>query len=240
MLKQFLPVLILSMFFYTADAQSKTAAYYYKSGVQLKDSNKIPEAIAAFNKAVSLNRNFDSAYFELGNLYLKPGTVNNSILLYGNTLAVNPEFVGALAALGKVYKDFKQNLDSAHYFYNAAAKLDSTNKEIFYSLAWVHNALKEYDLAIPYAVKALEIDNNYRPAYGELGHAYNASKQYKEAIKQFQKNLAVSVVDLAYLYSGYCYTEINDKEGALKQYEGLKKVNEKMAQALKKKIDSMQ
>ncbi len=240
MLKQVLPVLILCMFFYTAHAQTKTAAYYYKSGIQLKDSNKVPEAIAAFNKAVSLNRNFDAAYFELGNLYLKPGTVNNSILLYSKTLAINTKFVGALQALGKIYRDFKQNLDSALYFYDAAAKLDSTNKEIFYSLAWVHNARKEYDLAIPYAVKALDIDNTYRPAYGELGHAFNASKQYKEAIEQFQKNLAISVVDVAYLYSGYCYTELNDKEGAIKQYEGLKKINEKMAQALKRKIDSMQ
>ena len=94
--------------------------------------------------------------------------------------------------------------------------------------------------AIPYAVKALEIDNNYRPAYGELGHAYRASKKFAECVEQLKKNLAVSVVDIAYLYSGFAYTELNNKEAALQQYEELKKINEKMAAALKKKIDAMQ
>lgn len=240
MIKRFLPLLILLTFFYTANAQLNTASYHYNSGIELKKNNKFPEAIAAFNKAISLNRNFDSAYFELGNLYLQPSSVNNSIVLFKNTLAINPKFTDALIAMGKVYRDFIQNFDSALYFYNAAAKLDHTNKEVYYSIAWVHNAKKEHELAIPFAVKALEIDNTYKPAYGELGHAYRSSKKYTEAIEQFKKNLAVSVVDVALLYTGYCYTELNDKEGAMQQYEELKKINEKMAGALKRKIDTMQ
>ena len=141
--------------------------------------------------------------------------------------------------MGKIYRDSRQNLDSALFYYNAAAKIDSTNKEIFYALAWTYNAKREYEKAIPCAVKALEIDNTYKPAYGELGHAYRATKKYTEAIEQFNKHLAISVVDVVLLYSGYCYTELNNKEGALKQYEALKKINEKMAGTLMKKINAM-
>jgi tetratricopeptide (TPR) repeat protein len=155
-------------------------------------------------------------------------------------LGFNQRYTDALIAMGKIYRDQKQNFDSALIFYNKAAQTDSTKKEVFYALAWVHNAKKEYEAAIPYAIKALEIDNGYRPAYGELGHAYRASKKYAEAIEQFKKNLAVSVVDVAILYSGFCYTELNNKEAALEQYEALKKLNERMAGSLKKKIDTMQ
>ena len=239
MLKQFLSFVIALLFFSAANAQLKNAAIYFRSGIQLKNNNKFPEALNAFAKAVSYNKNFDSAYVEMGNIYNKMGNEDYSIYNYKKALAVNPEYTGALIAMGKIYRDSRQNLDSALFYYNTAAKIDSTNKEIFYALAWTYNAKREYEKAIPYAVKALEIDNTYKPAYGELGHAYRATKKYTEAIEQFNKNLAISVVDVVLLYSGYCYTELNNKEGALKQYEALKKINEKMAGTLMKKINAM-
>jgi tetratricopeptide (TPR) repeat protein len=240
MLKRFLPVLVSLLFFSAADAQSNAAAFHFRSGIQFRNDNKFAEALAAFEKAISLNKKFDSAYAEMGNIYNRSGNIDYSILNYKKALAVNPKYTEALVGMGKIYRDARKNFDSALIYYNAAAKIDSTNKEIFYALAWTHNAKKEYDQAIPYAVRALEIDNNYRPAYGELGHAYRATKKYTEAIEQFKKNLAVSVVDVVLLYTGYAYIELNNKESALQQYEELKKINEKMADALKKKIDAMQ
>ncbi len=240
MLKSFLPLLFLVLFFSVANAQKKPAAEFYKSGIIYKNNNKLTEALTAFNKAVLLKKDYDSAYVEIGNIYIKSGNVNGGMSNYKNALAINPIYTEALIGMGKIYRDAKPNYDSALYFYNAALKTDSTNKETFYALAWTHNAKKEHDKAIPYAIKALEIDNNYKPAYGELGYAYRSTKKFTECIDQFKKNLAVSVVDVAFLYSGYAYTELNNKEGALQQYEELKKINERMAVSLKKKIDAMQ
>ena len=158
---------------------------------------------------------------------------------YKKALQINPNYIAALIGMGKIYRDARQNLDSAIIFFNAAEQLDKTNKETYYALAWIYNAKKDYDRAIPYAVRSLEIDNTYKPAYGELGHAFRSTKKYTECIEQLKKNLAVSVVDVALLYSGYCYTELKNKEGAMQEYEALLKVNEKMAGALKKKIDAM-
>lgn len=239
MFKHLLPALICLFTFSAANAQSKKAASYFKSGIQFRNNNQFAEALGEFNKAISFNKKFDSAYVEIGNIYSKGGSIDNGLINYKKALAINPKYTDALIGMGKLYRDARQNLDSAIIFYNAAVKLDSTNKETFYALAWIYNAKKEYEKAIPYAVKSLEIDNTYKPSYGELGHAYRITKKYNEAIEQFKKNLAVSVVDVALLYSGYCYTELNDKEGALQQYEALKKVNEKMAGALMKKIDFM-
>jgi len=145
----------------------------------------------------------------------------------------------ALVALGKVYRDYTQNLDSALKYYQLAAATDNKNKEIFYSIAWTYNAKGEFDSAIEYGKKALEVDNDYKPAYSEMAHAYRRVGKYAEAIEQFKKNLAISTVDLALLYSGYCYTELKNKEGAMEMYESLNKVNEKMATSLKRVIDKM-
>jgi tetratricopeptide (TPR) repeat protein len=241
MLKRFLPLLLIVFFFSAAQAQVSKAKQYYKSGIKLRNNNQFAEALAEFNKAIMFNKKFDSAYVEIGNIYSKAGKMDTAIINYNKALAINPKYADALFGMGKIYRDAVnlKNYDSAIYYFDAAAKIDSTNKEIFYGLAWTYNARKEHDLAIPFAIKSLEIDNTYKPAYGELGHAYRATKNYAACIEQLKKNLAVSVVDVAYLYSGYCYTELNNKEGAMQQYEALKKINEKMAGALKKKIDAM-
>lgn len=240
MLKPFLPLLIFVLFFTFANAQKKPAAEFYKSGITFKNNNKLTEALTAFNKAVLFKKDYDSAYVEIGNIYIKSGNIDGGLSNYKKALAINPTYTEALIGMGKIYRDAKPNYDSALIYYNAALKTDSTNKETFYALAWTHNAKKEFDKAIPYAIKALEIDNKYKPAYGELGYAYRSTKKFAECIEQLKKNLAVSVVDVAFLYSGYAYTELNNKEGALQQYEELKKINERMAAALKQKIDKME
>jgi len=158
---------------------------------------------------------------------------------YNKALEINPKYTAALIGMGKIYRDARKNYDSAIIYFSAAEKLDKTNKETYYALAWIYNAKQEHDKAIPYAIKSLEIDNTYKPAYGELGWAYRSSKKYEECIEQLKKNLAISVVDVALLYSGYCYIELKNKEGAMQQYEGFMNVNERMAGALKKKIDAM-
>ena len=240
MLKRFLPFLIFLLSFSAANAQMYNANHYYRSALEYKKNNKFSEALADLTKAVSINKKFDSAHFEMGNIYALGGHTDLAIGSYKTVLALNPNYPAALIAMGKIYRDVKQNLDSALIYYHAAAKIDNSNKEVFYALAWIYNVRKEYDNAIFNAVRSLEIDNKYKPAYGELGHAYNASKRFADCIEQLKKNLAVSVVDVAYLYSGFAYTELKNKEGAMQQYEELKKINERMATSLKKKIDAME
>jgi tetratricopeptide (TPR) repeat protein len=239
MLKRFIPFVFLLLFFSAAHAQVSKASMHYRSGIALRDNNKFPEALAEFDKSTTFNNNFDSAYVQMGNIHFKSGKHEVAIINYNKALAINPNYADALFGMGKIYRDVIKQYDTAIYYFNAAAKLDSGNKEIFYGLAWIYNATKKHEIAIPYAVKALEIDNNYKPAYGELGYAYRSTQKFAECIEQFKKNLAVSVVDVALLYSGYSYTELKNKEGAMQQYEALLKINEKMAGALKKKIDAM-
>ncbi len=240
MLKSFVPVFISLLFYADAAAQPyNNAALFYKKGIDFKNKNMFPEAMTAFKKAITLNKKYDSAYVEIGQIDLRNNNPESALINFSKAIAINPEMTDAYIALGKFYRDVKPNYDSAILFYKAAIKIDSTNKESFYSLAWCYNAKTEYENAIPYGIKALEIDNSYRPAYSELGHAYRRAQKFADAIVQFKRNIAVSLVDLPMFYAGLCYTELKDKEGALEQYEALKKINERLASSLKKTIDNM-
>lgn len=240
-MKIILPVLFALLLSVSGISQPfNSAKGFFTAGEDFKNKNMYPEAMMSFKRAIALDKTFDSAYVGLGEVFIKIGQPDSAIANFYKALSINPEMTTAMLYLANQYRDVRPNYDSAIILYNLALKTDSLNKVTYYSIAWCYNAKTEYEKAIPYAVKALEIDNNYRPAYGELGHAYRRTGKFAEAIEQFKKNIAVSVIDLPIFYSGMCYTELNDKEGALRQYEDLKKINEKMAASLKKKIDSMQ
>lgn len=240
-MKQTLPLLIFLLMFSSLFAQTANkATEFYKKGLDYKAKNMIPQAFAAFEKAIALNKKYDSAYVELGTVCLSGSYYDSAIFNFKKAIAISPKMASAHIALGNVYRLFKTNYDSAITCFKSALKTDSLNKETYYNVAWCYNSKLEYENAILYGKKALEIDNNYRQAYNELAHAYRRTNKFTECIEQFKKNLSVSVVDLALLYSGFCYTELKDKENALKEYEELKKINEKMAGSLRKAIDKMQ
>lgn len=241
MIKRILPLLITLFFFSNSNAQLKPRAKaLYNSGLVLKANQKLPEALQAFAESIKLYNKFDSAFVELGALQLTFSQTDEAINSYKAALALSPRMTIALTALGKVYRDYKHIYDSSIYYYKKAAITDPADKETFYSIAWNYNAQKEHDSAIVYGIKALEIDNDYKPGYSELAHAYRRVGKFADAVAQFKKNLAISTVDLALLYSGYCYTELKNKEAATEMYESLNKINEKMASALKKVIDKME
>ena len=224
----------------TISAQPLSKAVpFYKNGSQLAANGKFIEAIDAFKKAILADKKYDSAYLALSTVFLKINSTDSAIAVLQKAVRLQPGFMDARMSLGVIYRDVIRNSDEAIIHFKKAYQLDSTNKLMLYSLAWCYNDKHQYREAIRYGIKALKVDNNYKPAYNELGHAYNKLKAYPECIEQFKKNLALSVNDLPLLYCGFSYIELKQKDEALKIYEALKKVNPKMAEGLKKKIDLM-
>ena len=143
MLKQILPFLFSLFIFSTVTAQKNNpATAYFKSGIELKNKNMFPEALDAFNKAISLNKNYDSAFVEIGKINQQTGNTDLAINNYKKAISINAQNTTALFELGKIYRDAKPNYDSAITCFKAAVKVDSTNKEYFYSIAWCYNAKK--------------------------------------------------------------------------------------------------
>jgi len=177
---------------------------------------------------------------QLGELYMMSGKYNDALAIYKKAISINPKITEALINAGKIYRYYRSNTDSALYFFKTATVYSTANEDVFNNISWCYNTKMKYDSAIVYGIKALEVNNNYRTAYGELAYAYRQSGRFADAIIQFKKNLSISIVDLAFLYSGYCYVELKDKTGAMQQYEELLKINTKMAVALKKAIDKME
>jgi tetratricopeptide (TPR) repeat protein len=235
--------LIFAACFVTAIAQaqpvSKAVPFYIKAQ-QLQQQGMFLEAVTAFKKAILADKKYDSSHLALASLYLRISQNDSAVLVLKNAVKNKPAFAAAHEMLGMAYRDYIKNSKEAMVHYANTVKYDSSNKAAWYALAWCSNDLKQYNDAIGYAIKALDIDNRYRPAYNELGHAYRRLEAYKEAIATFKKRIDVSVSDQPLYYSGLCYIELKDKEGAQRMYEELVKLQSKSAEALKKRIDTLQ
>jgi len=241
MLKYFLAIVISTVTIVGAMAQPNSKAVpFFKSAQQQAAKGIFNEAIIAYKKAIAIDKKYDSANLELSSLFLKISMNDSAIAVLKRAVLVKPNFTSAYILLGIIYRDYIRNSDEAIINFSNAFQLDSTNKLILYSLAWCNNDKGYYREAIKYALKALDVDNNYRPAYNELAHAYRSLKAYQECIDQFKKNVTISVNEQPLYYSGLCYLELNDKAGAEKMFEELKKINSKSADALRKKIDTKQ
>ena len=241
-MRKFLLVITGSLLLLLSATAQTTPKYklLFRKGIEMKNINLFPEAMSFFKRSLSLNKNFDSVYTEIGSLYITTGKPDSAVFYLNKAFAINPKLAEPQIILGNLYRDIKSNTDSALICYLGALKVDSLNKKILYSIAWCYNAKKDYEKVFPYAIKALEIDNTYRPAYGEMAHAYRNTKKYAEAVEQFKKYFTVTPpIDLPYFYSGLCYMELNQKENAMKMHDELIKINPKMAENLKKKLDAM-
>ena len=91
----------------------KNAVRSYIRGQKLREQGMYYEAIQSFKKATALYRNYDSAYLEWSDLYLRMNKADDALLVLHNAAKQNPEMRSAYITMGGIYKDKKMNYDSA-------------------------------------------------------------------------------------------------------------------------------
>ena len=98
--------------------------------------------------------------------------------------------------------------------------------------------IQQFEKAILYSGKLLEMDINNRKAYNEMAHAYHATKKYDEALVVFKKYAAISTCELPLYYAGLVYLELNQFDNVQQTMDELTKTGfQKSAEGLKKRWD---
>lgn len=237
-----------SAFFGSFAQPNPKALAFFRSGIDYRNKNMFPEAMIAFKKAVALDKKMDSAYVEIGTLNYRTSKFDSAIYHYKKALGLNPVNTMAWLSLGILYRDAKPNYDSTIYCSTHVLEIDSArnnmandsmHKLCLYNIAWCYNSKKEYPKAFAWAVKGLDRYPTYGVLYNEMGHAIHMGKLFQEGIAQLNKYLAIAEMEKPLLYLGLIYIEIKDKEQAMVQYNRMLKLNTRMAENLKKKIDAL-
>jgi serine/threonine protein kinase/Tfp pilus assembly protein PilF len=166
-----------------------TVAVYNNLGSALFDQQKLPEAVAAFRRAVEINGDFADAHYNLGIVLSVQQKLPEAVEAYEQAIAHNPEFPQAYASLGNTLRD-QHKLPEAVAACRQAIRLKPDYAMAYYNLG---NALYDQQ-KVPEAIAAYRAAVAHKPDYAtahyNLGNALHELQQLPEAIEAFRQAIA--------------------------------------------------
>ena len=151
----------------------------------LKEANDTIGMLRMLQLVIDQNPKEKKAYLELGYYYqerLNP----IAIQYYQNALRIDPKDKEINYNLAKLYQDLKE-LDAAIQQYNTLLTIDPKNVFAYNNIGYINlYYFDKYNEAIAYFTKAIDIDSTFVNAICNRGVAFELSKNYVYARKDFE------------------------------------------------------
>ena len=232
---------ILLLISATVIAQSQdSSAFYFQKGMEEKAARRYLVASNYYVKAIKLNPSFTQAYIENGNVNNEMRKTDAAMQNFAIANVLDPTNEVAIKELVNLYYSYRQfekaiefaqkcktceNKDriiAMSYFqmedYGKAEKIllgliskDPNDAEATYTLARTYLEMGLEGKAIPYYVKAVQLDDTKSKWHFELGLLYYNNDNYKNAVLSFNKAVENGFIrnndfnenlGFSYIYSG--------------------------------------
>ena len=122
-------------------------AAYNKRGSALAQAGKTDEALADFNKAISLDANYGPAYANRGLIYRQTRRLDLAMADFERAIALDANSAPAYLGRGLVRKAGNQTAEALEDF-NKAIALAPDNADAYYNRGLLHQHEKQYQSAI--------------------------------------------------------------------------------------------
>ena len=152
----------------------------------MQNAGHLSEAIASHSKAIDLRPDYASAYFNLGNAFLKQGENEKAIESYVKTLKLNPNHHKALLNAGHIFND-QNEITAAISSFKKAIQINPGLTEAHNSLGAVMNELTKYSKALEYYSNSLALNPNDAVAHAGISSAYHHSGCIDHSIEHAKK-----------------------------------------------------
>jgi len=218
-----------------ADAAGLTGAdASYLRAMVLYKQNKNAEALAAFQKTLSIDPNYSSARYYEAATYDRLNQSNESIAAYKKTVETDPEFAPAWFDLGVAFYN-AGDYDNAANAYQQSIKHDPNNAEAHANLASAYRQQEKFGEANAEYKQAESLGIKNDPnLYNEWGYCLGKTNEWDKSAARLMtaKELGNSAVDnsnvgWAYYNAGTQAKTKNDDAGAKANYELSKAFSQK-------------
>ena len=165
------------------------ASAYFNYGITLTLSEKLIEAINAYNKAIYLKPNYIEALNNLGILYNKIEEFNKARDIFIKIVSIRPN-ITTYTNLGNVYKNIKNN-EEAIACYKKAISIDKNYYQGYFNLGIIYTSIGKIDDAIINFEKSIFLNPNYAEAHRQLSllKKYSLNDEHlKYLLKFYNKN----------------------------------------------------
>jgi tetratricopeptide (TPR) repeat protein len=116
-------------------------------------------ALADFEEAIKLDRNYAPAHLSRGIMYGKKGDYDRAIAEYSEAMRIDPKYAVAYSRRGNAYYA-KKDYDRAIADYNEAIKLDPNVAVLYLIRGNAYSGKRNYDRAIADYDQAIKLDPN--------------------------------------------------------------------------------
>ncbi len=162
----------------------------YNDGNTLFKKGQYDEALAAYDKAISLDDGYSKAYYGKGLTFVKQRKLDEAIEVFKKAVEIDPSYDRAYSALGSANKD-KKNFTESIAAYQKAMEINQKDETIVYNLALVYNDMKDNANAIKYFRMATQINPEYYKAFTMLGEAFMNNGDLEQAVMALENALAI-------------------------------------------------
>jgi superkiller protein 3 len=159
-----------------------------KRGIEFEKQGRLEEAIAAHEKAVELDPDFEQAHVNLVILYGRQGNVAKAEEHYKAAIEANPDQADLHYNFG-VLAFQAGRMKEAERAFKLALDLNPSYPQAHNNMGQMLERQGRIDEAIAHYRKAIENRPDYRLAHFHLGRMLIAKGRGREAIAEFEKTL---------------------------------------------------
>jgi tetratricopeptide (TPR) repeat protein len=236
--------------------ETKNPAVWNEKGNIHFRNGEYNNAIAAYNKAIELDRSFGWPYSNLALTYLTLGKFAEAVLLYQKSiclLGTKEEKAASWNSLGNIYRRLN-NYENALQAYQNADEVDpqnagrrdkadlayseanSQNAQVWFELGNLFFKAQSYNEAVKAYTKSVKIDETSGWAHSNLAISLVFQGKHREAIPVYLKSIELfkNNKDKAVSWNrlGNVYRRMNEYDNAKKAYQNAIKLSEEKASLL--------
>ena len=154
--------------------------------------NRNEEAITHIEKAILLDDQRDTYFFEQGALLERVGQYEGAIESMQRALELNPKHSNAHNFIGYMYATEGRDLDKAVYHLEQALSIQPRNGYFLDSLGWIYFKKGQSAEALTHLKKAMIYTEPDPVLYDHLGDVYYKLDQLNEAHKAWETSLILT------------------------------------------------
>jgi len=161
-------------------------------GVVLLNLGDLDNAEIFLKKSINLNKNFIEPYSNLGIIFFLKKNSLESIKSFQHCVNSGEKLDYYYLNIANCYRELN-NFDEAKKFYSLALQKNENNFEIYFNLGILYLSIpKDFDNAIVYFKKTIDIKKNHYLSYFFLGRCYNLKKDFDNAILFLKKSIEIN------------------------------------------------
>ncbi|MBN2173256.1 MAG: tetratricopeptide repeat protein [Bacteroidales bacterium] len=164
---------------------------YFLRGAVLLETGDTIRSIRNFQKAIDYNQQYFEANLQLGLIFSEKKN-DLAIDYLNNALNIDPDNIESLYYLAMFYQNTERYEKAIQVYHSIVAK-DGRFFYGYYNIGYINLVyLKNFEEAIDYFNKAIEINPEYADAYYNRGFAYELLKDVEKSRADYQKTLEIN------------------------------------------------